>query len=92
MEAMGAWRSHYDRAAYVDMDVADPRAAGLAEERAREDAERRGWQFHRLAGELILIRKLIDGDWDDDVLTLAPGQQLAMSYDDGVIAALPIQR
>ena len=30
MEALGAWRSHYDRAAYVDMGVAHPDAAGLA--------------------------------------------------------------
>ena len=57
MEALGAWRSHYDRAAYVDMGVAHPEAAGLAEDRARDDAERRGWQFEKLAGELVLIRQ-----------------------------------
>jgi hypothetical protein len=90
MEALGAWRSHYDRAAYVDMGVAAPDAAGLAEDRARGDAERRGWQFDKLAGELILIRKLIDGDWaEDDMLVVTPGQQLAMSYDERVIKAVP---
>ncbi len=90
MEALGAWRSHYDRAAYVDMGVAHPEAAGLAEDRARGDAERRGWQFEKLAGELILIRKLIDGDWaPEDMLVVAPGEQLAMSYDEQVIRAVP---
>jgi hypothetical protein len=90
MEALGAWRSHYDRAAYVDMGVAHPEAAGLAEDRARGDAERRGWQFEKLAGELILIRKLIDGDWAaEDMLVVAPGEQLAMSYDEQVIRAVP---
>jgi hypothetical protein len=90
MEALGAWRSHYDRAAYVDMGVAAQGAAALAESRARGDAERRGWQFEKLAGELILIRKLIDGDWtDDDMLVIAPGEQLAMSYDERVIKAIP---
>jgi hypothetical protein len=88
MEALGAWRSHYDRAAYVDMGVAHPEAAGLAESRARGDAESRGWQFEKLAGELILIRKLIDGDWtEEDMLIVAPGEQLAMSYDERVIRA-----
>ena len=43
MEALGGWRSHYDRAAFVDMAVADPGAAAAAEARARDDAERRGW-------------------------------------------------
>ncbi len=90
MEAMGAWRSHYDRAAYVDMGVAVPEAAARAELRARDDAQRRGWQFDRLAGELLLIRKLIDGDWDADMCIIEPGQQLAMSYDDQVIRAEPV--
>ena len=31
MEALGGWRSHYDRAAYVDMAVADPGAAAAVE-------------------------------------------------------------
>jgi hypothetical protein len=91
MEALGAWRSHYDRAAYVDMGVAHPDAAGLAEDRARDDAERRGWRFEKLAGELILIKRLIDGDWgEDDMLVIAPGEQLAMSYDERVIRAEPV--
>jgi hypothetical protein len=70
------------------MGVAHPDAAGLAEARARSDAERRGWQFEKLAGELILIRKLIDGDWAEDMLVVAPGEQLAMSYDERVIKAV----
>jgi len=90
MEALGAWKSHYDRAAYVDMGVAHPEAAALAEDQAREDAQRRGWQFDKLAGELVLIRKLIDGDWQDqDMLVIEPGEQLAMSYDEQVIRAVP---
>ena len=91
MEALGEWRSHYDRAAYVDMGVAPPVATGLAEDRARADAEQRGWAFEKLAGELILIRRLIDGDWDAaDFLVLAPGELLAMSYDESVIRAVPV--
>ncbi len=90
MEALGAWRSHYDRAAYVDMGVADPAAAALAETRARSDADRRGWAFEKLAGELLLIRKLIDGAWDEDMLVVRPGEQLAMSYDERVIRAEPV--
>jgi hypothetical protein len=90
MEAMGAWRSNYDRAAFVEMGVADPRAVTPVEARAREDAERRGWAFEKLAGELILVRRLIDGDWGAaDFLLLQPGERLAMSYDEGVIRAEP---
>ena len=90
MEALGAWRAHYDRAAFVDMERRrlDPPRCG-----ARDEAGRRGWAFERLAGELLLVRRLIDGPWDDaDFLTLRPGERLAMSYDERVIAAEPIAR
>ena len=90
MEALGAWRSHYDRAAFVDMAVADPREAAAVEAHARDDAERRGWTFERLAGELILVRRLLDGEWGpDDFLVLQPGERLAMSYDEAVVRAEP---
>jgi hypothetical protein len=70
--------------------VAAPEASAEAEARARDDADRRGWQFEKLAGELLLVRRLIDGAWDPaDVLVLQAGERLAMSYDDSVIRAEP---
>ncbi len=91
MEVLGGWRSHYDRAAFVDMAVATPQAAASAEARARDDAERRGWTFEKLAGELLLVKRLIDADWDPaDYLVLQPGARLAMSYDEAVIRADPV--
>ena len=88
MEVLGAWRSHYDRAAFVEMGVAAPEAAAAAETRARDDADRRGWRFDRLAGELVLVKGLIDGPWDPaDYLVLQPGERLAMSYGEDVIRA-----
>jgi hypothetical protein len=89
MEAMGAWRSHYDRAAYVDMGVGGD-GADAVEARARDDADRRGWRFEKLAGDLLIVRRLIDADWrPEDVLVMQPGERLAMSYDDGVITSEP---
>jgi hypothetical protein len=90
MEALGAWSSHYDRAAFVEMGVADPRGAAAVEARARDDAVRRGWSFEKLAGELLLVKRLIDGDWGaEDFLVVQPGERLAMSYDEAVIRAEP---
>ena len=86
MEVMGAWRAHYRRGAFIAMGVGDE-AAGEAT--AREQAERRGWAFERVEGSLVLLRRLLDGEWDDDVLVLRPGERLAMSYDDGVVKAVP---
>ncbi|RPJ43452.1 MAG: DUF1638 domain-containing protein, partial [Chloroflexi bacterium] len=85
MEVMGAWRSHYQRAAFIDMGVGD---SSLVEGKAQEEASRRGWNYERVAGDLVLVRRLLNGDWDDeDFLTLKPGQKLAMAYDERVICA-----
>jgi hypothetical protein len=86
MEVMGAWKTHYQRAAFVGMGVSDE-AASVAY--AREQAERRGWGFDQIEGSMLLLRKLIDGEWDDDFLTLQPGERLAMSWDDAVVKAVP---
>jgi len=83
MEALGSWQSHYDRAVLIDMGVAD---ATRAEARARDEATRRGWTFELMAGQLDLVRRLLDGEWDDDYLVLQPGQRLAMAYDESVIS------
>lgn len=87
MEALGAWRSHYDRAAYIDLRIAD---AASVEARARDDADRRGWAFARIAGDLVLVRRLLGGDWTDDFLVVRPGERVAMSYDEDVIRAEPV--
>jgi hypothetical protein len=82
MEVMGAWREHYERAAFIDMGVAD--ASGI-EKQAREEAARRGWSFERVTGDLILLNRLLAGDWNEDFLVLEPGQQVDMSNDSSVI-------
>lgn len=86
MEVMGGWKAHYQRAVYIDMGISN---GAEVEARAQQEAQRRGWTFERMAGDLILIRRLIDAVWDPindpDFLIVAPGNKVAMSYDDGII-------
>lgn len=82
MEVMGAWQSHYQRAAYIDMGIGDGRAV---EAKAREEATRRGWTFERLAGDLALIRRLLWGDWEEDFLVLPPGGKIRMVAGDEIV-------
>ena len=86
MEVLGGWREHYGRAAFVAMGVAQEEASIAA---ARDEADRRGWAFERVEGSMLLVRRLLDGDWNEDMLVLQPGERLAMSYDDGVVRAVP---
>jgi hypothetical protein len=85
MEVMGAWRSHYQRAAFIDMGVG---SIETVEQKAQEDASKRGWQYERLTGDMGLIRRLLNGDWQEDFLILQPGQTLEMSYDEQIMLAV----
>lgn len=85
LEVMGAWQEHYERAAYIDMGVG---AGEDVAQKARRDAEKNGWRFERLAGDLILIRRLLYGEWDEeDFLILEPGQKIEMIGGEEVIRA-----
>ena len=87
MEVMGAWRQHYNRAAYIDTEgVALPDYSV----RVRELAARRGWNFERLTGSLNLVRDLLEGRWDEErYLVVPPGQTIAPTYDAHIARAVP---
>jgi hypothetical protein len=82
MEVMGAWQQHYHRAALIDMNLGD---ISQAEQSAKAEAEQRKWKFEKLPGDLALIRRLLDGDWNEDFLVLQPGQTVEMTFDSQIL-------
>jgi hypothetical protein len=86
MEVMGAWKSHYNRAAFIDLGIGD---ASAVEAAVQSEAQRRGWTYERLQGDTCLMRRLLAGDWDDDFLIIPPGQCVIMTGDAGVIGCKP---
>ena len=84
-EELHRYREHYSKFTYIDMGVVPD---GRFEEQTRAGAAERGWEFEKLAGDLSLLRRLVDGDWSDaDFLTVQRGQYIAPTYDDRVIEA-----
>jgi len=83
MQTMGAWKKHYDRAAFIRIkDVPLPDYTP----RVRDIACERGWSYTEVNGHSTLIRQLLNADWDNEsFLTLAPGQSLEPSYDANII-------
>jgi hypothetical protein len=60
------------------------------EKRAREKAQELGWSFAAVPGSLELMRRLLDGPWDEaDFLTVKPGERIVARYDQGIITAEP---
>ena len=79
---------NYSRLAFIEMGIEpDDRF----ERRTRQEAAERGWQFEKLAGDMTLIQRLVDGPWDDDrFLVVPPGCRVAASFDDGIVKAEPV--
>ncbi len=86
MEVMGGWKAHYNRAAFIAMGVGTDEQAAAA---AREQAHKNGWNFETVQGDMVLLRKLIRGEWDEDFLQVAPGEAIAVTYDEHIVRACP---
>ena len=85
MEVLGDGLHNYSAYAYIGSSFGDFRHY---ERRTEEDAQARGWSFHRLEGDLGLLRRLVDGPWDAaDFLVVQPGRTIGPSHDAGVIRA-----
>jgi hypothetical protein len=82
MEVMGAWQSHYSRAVYINTGLG---TGAPVDDQAKAQAERRGWKYEQMQGNLVLINRLLFGDWGDDFLTVNAGQKVRMTYDENVI-------
>lgn len=82
MEVMGAWQSHYSRAVFINTGLG---TGAPVDDQAKVQAERRGWKYEQMQGNLVLINRLLFGDWGDDFLIVNTGQKVRMTYDENVI-------
>ncbi len=77
---------HYGQTTFIEMGIEPD---GTFEQNARAEADKRGWKFEKVAGDISLIQRLVNGEWDPkEFLIVPPGHQVAASYDDGVIKAV----
>jgi hypothetical protein len=85
MEVLGDGLRNYSAYAYIGSGIGDFRHYARLTE---QDARTRGWSYSRLEGDLGLLRRLVDGRWDEaDFLVVPPGKKPAPSHDAGVIRA-----
>ena len=84
-ETLGDWggTNSYNTLAYIDTGVSD---LAHHEGQAREEAREKGWQYKPLQGDIGLLSRLVDGEWDaDEFLVVRPGQKIGPSYGDDII-------
>jgi hypothetical protein len=85
IEQESQWMANYSRAALIDMGLGD------VEEYRRftcQLAQDNSWEFAEVPGDMSLVRRLANGEWDsEDFLTVKPGQSITESFDELVLKA-----
>ncbi|MBL8133208.1 MAG: DUF1638 domain-containing protein, partial [Anaerolineae bacterium] len=85
MEVMGEWGSHYNRAVFIDTGLGD---GATYEQRAREQAEKRGWRYEKRAGDRGITDRLLSGGWsEEEFLIVPPGHRIVQAVGDLLIQA-----
>lgn len=86
-EQLGDLTRHYRQFTFIEMGV-EPDAS--FEERTRQDASKQGWAFEKIKGDMGLLQRLVNGQWDErEFLIVPPGFQIVAKYDEGVMSAEP---
>jgi hypothetical protein len=74
---------NYEKIAFIEMGIEPDNSF---EEQSKADAQKQGWKFEKIKGDISLLRRLAEGNWDDcDFLQVLPGATIQPSYDDSVM-------
>jgi hypothetical protein len=86
-EQLNTYHTSYSRLTYISTGL--ERDASF-EQKARDEAERRGWKFDHVQGDLALFERLVSGQWPEtDFLVVPPGWRVVARYDSDVIDKEP---
>jgi hypothetical protein len=87
---LGDLTKNYSQFTYIEMGVGPDES--FARE-ARQEAAKRGWKFEKLAGDLGMFQRLVDGVWDEkEFLVVPPGRQVVADYSGGLISIKGVEQ
>ena len=85
METLNSCQRNYDTIAYIDMGIGN---FDGHEQKAKEEAQEKGWNFIKLQGDIGLLQRSVDSEWNpDEFLVVQPGQRIKPIYFDNIIRA-----
>jgi hypothetical protein len=74
---------YYTKTTFIEMGVEPDDSF---EKFAKLDAQKRNLQFEKIKGDLSLLKKLVNGDWNnDEFLIVKPDEQITFSYDNDIV-------
>ncbi len=86
METMGNWLKNYRKLSFINTGVGQHEQYLQV---CRAQAQENAWEYEEIAGDTVLIKKLLNGDWnEEDFLVLQPGQKIAVSNESTIVCAV----
>ena len=83
IEQESQWLQNYTRVALIDVGLGDIEGYRRF---TTELAQSRGWQHAEIKGDISLIARISNGEWDsEDFLTVNPGQKIADSFNELIL-------
>lgn len=83
MDILGNWTENYTHGVLIDFDFT--RHLNLRKQ-VEEICRQHGWEYDELEGDMSLLQRLLDGDWNSkDFLVVQPGEVVRATYDERVI-------
>jgi hypothetical protein len=87
LEMSQQWSQSYERGLLIDYDFTASMGLG---ERVEAICRKRGWRFERIAGDLRMLERWVNGEWSEtDFLVVAPGNAVYASFSDSIIESRP---
>ena len=91
METLGDWTKNYKKMSYINMSVGIV-SFGKAENHrsvTKEKAKELGWAYEEIKGDMRLIEKLINGNWnEDEFLVIPPGSRITSTGNDEIVSTI----
>jgi hypothetical protein len=86
-EELGGYSKNYGKLTFIEMGI---ETSDRFERETREEAEERGMKFEKVVGDMTLIERLVNGDWEgDDFLTIEPGRRVVVRHDERIMETEP---
>lgn len=73
MELEARWQSFYSRTAFIDTGYGNK---DYYRAFVKHLAETKGWKYDEIAGDLGLMRRFLNAEWNEDFLIVQPGERI----------------